>query len=420
MKTKKTLLGLAIMFSAISFGQVTTDPGTGNVGIGNSPTTAKLTVNASLANQTSPVDAISIKGPNSPDNENSAQNLSWNFTAAGTAIIRSYRGVSWDTYLQFLTNPNAGGAPKVRMHIGSEGYIGIGTTTPSVMTQIEKVASGIVDVFRLRNNYAGTNGSHGTSILLDGYYSQSKISSYEDPTLTKGGNLQLQTYNGSDVLNTGILLNRLGDVGIGTVTPTAKLEVSGDTKIDGNLYISSSNKLHFSTYGGGFYMGDLDWIRTYGDKNFYHNVGIMRTDGILQVGPNGDRLIVGINGNVGIGTTDPKNKLSVNGTIWAKEVKVTLIDAADYVFQKYYTGKSELKPDYVMPTLAEIENFTKANNHLPNVPSAKEIQEKGVSLGEMSNVLLQKVEELTLYIISQNKDIEELKAIVNTLKSQKQ
>jgi hypothetical protein len=56
-----------------------------------------------------------------------------------------------------------------------------------------------------------------------------------------------------------------------------------------------------------------------------------------------------------------------------------------------------------MPTLAEIESFTKLNNHLPNVPSAQEVQQKGLSLGEMSNLLLQKVEELTLYAIEQQR-----------------
>ena len=109
------------------------------------------------------------------------------------------------------------------------------------------------------------------------------------------------------------------------------------------------------------------------------------------------------NGNVGIGSTNPDQKLTVKGKIHAEEIIVDLSVPADYVFQKYYTGKSELKSDYVMPTLAEIESFTKKNNHLPNVPSAKEIQQNGLLLGEMSNVLLQKIEELTLYAIEQDK-----------------
>lgn len=109
------------------------------------------------------------------------------------------------------------------------------------------------------------------------------------------------------------------------------------------------------------------------------------------------------NGNVGIGTINPDAKLTVNGTIHATEVKVTQTVPADYVFQKYYTGKSELKPDYHLPTLSDVEKFTQVNHHLPNVPSAAEIKENGLLLGEISNILLQKIEELTLYAIEQQK-----------------
>lgn len=67
-----------------------------------------------------------------------------------------------------------------------------------------------------------------------------------------------------------------------------------------------------------------------------------------------------------------------------------------------------------MPTLVEVEKFTKENNHLPHVPSAQEIKEKGLQVGGMSNALLQKIEELTLYIIEQNKRIEALEAKVDS------
>jgi hypothetical protein len=103
--------------------------------------------------------------------------------------------------------------------------------------------------------------------------------------------------------------------------------------------------------------------------------------------------------NVGIGTTSPDSKLTVKGKIHAEEVKVDLAVPADYVFEKYYLGESSLKPDYILLTLSEVEKFIEVNHHLPNVPSAKEIKEKGLQLGGMSNLLLQKVEELTLYII---------------------
>ncbi len=111
-------------------------------------------------------------------------------------------------------------------------------------------------------------------------------------------------------------------------------------------------------------------------------------------------------GKVGIGTMNPKHRLDVNGTIHAREVKVDLSHSADYVFEKYYTGSSTLKADYSMPTLEEVETFTKENNHLPNIPSAKEIKAEGLHLKEMTNLLLQKIEELTLYTIEQEKRLD--------------
>lgn len=114
------------------------------------------------------------------------------------------------------------------------------------------------------------------------------------------------------------------------------------------------------------------------------------------------------NGNVGIGTANPDEKLTVNGKIHAKEVKIDLLIPADYVFHRYYKGMSELNPDYEMMSLEELEIYIKENYHLPNIPSANKIQEEGLKLGEMSNLLLEKIEELTLHIIEQNKRIEKL------------
>lgn len=124
-------------------------------------------------------------------------------------------------------------------------------------------------------------------------------------------------------------------------------------------------------------------------------------------------LIVSRTGRVGVGTALPDAKLTVNGDIHAKEVRVDLNIPADYVFEKYYTGASTLKSDYVMPTLEEVASFTKQNNHLPGVPSAKDIQEEGLKLKEMTNLLLQKIEELTLYTIEQEKRIKELESLIS-------
>jgi hypothetical protein len=129
------------------------------------------------------------------------------------------------------------------------------------------------------------------------------------------------------------------------------------------------------------------------------------------------RLSISPNGNVGIGTIIPDAKLTVNGDIHAQELRIDLlIPTADYVFEKYYTGYSTLKSDYKMPTLKEVEDYIKVNHHLEHIPSANEIKENGLKVGEMNNLLLQKVEEMTLYIIELNKKIDKQQEEINKLK----
>ncbi len=111
-------------------------------------------------------------------------------------------------------------------------------------------------------------------------------------------------------------------------------------------------------------------------------------------------------GKVGIGTTAPTTALTVKGTILATKIQILSDDeipASDYVF----------KEDYKLKTLNEVEEFVNENKHLPEVPSAKEFKENGYSVGEMDDILLRKIEELTLYIIDQQKEIDELKKQVS-------
>lgn len=108
------------------------------------------------------------------------------------------------------------------------------------------------------------------------------------------------------------------------------------------------------------------------------------------------------NSKLGIGTTNFTDgfdtySLSVNGNIRAKRVKV-YTTWADYVFEENYN----------LPTLQQVEDYIKAHGHLQDIPSAKDVEEKGIELGEMNKLLLQKIEELTLYTIELNKKVEEL------------
>jgi len=114
------------------------------------------------------------------------------------------------------------------------------------------------------------------------------------------------------------------------------------------------------------------------------------------------------NGNVGIGTTEPGTyKLAVEGKVGAREVEVRTGSWADFVFA----------PDYKLPSLGDVQRYIDQHGHLPDIPSEAEVIENGVPLGEMQKLLLQKIEELTLYTLdfqkqlqAQQEQIEKLKA----------
>lgn len=124
------------------------------------------------------------------------------------------------------------------------------------------------------------------------------------------------------------------------------------------------------------------------------------------------------NGQIGIGTETPDALLTVKGNIHTQEVLVDLKGAVapDYVFENYYEGNSKLNPSYEFLTLKEVEQFIERNHHLPGVPSALELEKKGISLKKMNLILLEKVEELTLYLIEQQKEIEALKETISSPK----
>jgi uncharacterized protein YaiE (UPF0345 family) len=189
-----------------------------------------------------------------------------------------------------------------------------------------------------------------------------------------------------------------GNVGVGTVAP--------------------AGRIHVSQPGGGAYQRNSDIViqrsdadNTTGKISFITNAGINGTRWEIvsdaDIGNdfgfsfNGSKTLqILASGNVGIGTTSPTEKLSVKGKIRAQEVIVETAGWSDYVFAD----------DYKLQSLSEVETQIKTNKHLPGVPSAQEVVEKGVSLGDMQAVLLAKIEELTLHQIAQEKQLNALKA----------
>lgn len=196
------------------------------------------------------------------------------------------------------------------------------------------------------------------------------------------------------------------------------LITTGDLKVNGNISGNQSQgALRIQTSYGTLDLGSMDanWAHIYTDRSklitnkplytingefsSYYN-----TDMKLQTYGTTRLTILNNNGFVGIGTNTPDHLLTVKGTIHAKEILVDYTGPlADYVFE----------PDYHLKSLREVETFIQKNKHLPEIPSAKEVKENGLSVAEMQNKLLQKIEELTLYVIEQQKEIDQLKGILD-------
>jgi hypothetical protein len=110
------------------------------------------------------------------------------------------------------------------------------------------------------------------------------------------------------------------------------------------------------------------------------------------------QVFINEQGSVGIGTLNPSEKLSVNGNIRAKKLIISQQSWSDYVFYKNY----KLRP------LNELEKFIQQYQHLPDIPSTKDVQSNGINVGDTQALLLKKIEELTLYIIEQEKNHQKL------------
>ncbi|MGQ7855248.1 hypothetical protein ACUN24_13520 [Pedobacter sp. WC2501] len=189
------------------------------------------------------------------------------------------------------------------------------------------------------------------------------------------------------------LIIEAANIGMGTNNPIGKLDVRGAAFIGTSDLLLGSN--------GSFIQIDQGNVsgNTYSQLRAFSNGGALTNNLILQ----------NSGGRVGIGTTNPSDMLTVAGKIGAREIKVSTNAGADFVFE----------PGYEIPDLKALEKFVKTHKHLPEIPTAKEMVENGVNLGELNIKLLQKVEELTLYLIEKDKKIDTLIKRVEALEDKR-
>ncbi|UGU18114.1 hypothetical protein LS482_09565 [Sinomicrobium kalidii] len=259
----------------------------------------------------------------------------------------------------------------------SSGSVGIGTTAPNTPLHLKSGIDNIL-TFQTSNDswlYTSWKDSSGTRKTWMGL------------------NNDLTSFNITVENNTDKILFRGGNVGIGTVNPMERLDVNGDIVIQGAGGANDSPLGALKFYNRSFLsVSVLAQIQARRGVNSHQkgDLAFYVKDGNALV----ESMRLTANGNLGVGTVNPGNwKLAINGKIRAREIKVET-GWSDFVFEK----------DYNLPTLEEVEQHIKEKGHLKDIPSTKEVEENGIFLGEMDAKLLQKIEELTLYIIELKKE----------------
>lgn len=262
-----------------------------------------------------------------------------------------------------------------RMFIdGTDGNIGIGTSTPNSKLHI------------LDGGEASLT-QHGYLLLGDINSANLVIDNNEIQARSNGNSntLFIQPSGNGDVSmdgNTFYMEAEDNRIGIGTSSPDVKLNVSGGTDVTPN----GGGYLQLGNNNGNNLAFDNNEIMAR-NNNAGSDLHIQREEGNL--------LLCGQTGRVGIGvqtsaTLPSGYLLAVDGGILAEEVVVTLSsDWPDYVFEK----------DYPLMSIPELAKSIQENGHLPGIPSANEMEKNGQSLGQIQHLMMEKIEELSLYII---------------------
>ncbi len=302
-------------------------------------------------------------------------------------------------YLAHGTSPHAS---LLGMHILSSGNVGIGTINPLGKLQIKGSAG---EQSQGQIHLVG-NGETGPGDAYISFYEGSEVNSKWSLGVKDNDNAFSISHGLTmDAAPKMVIKDVTGYVGIGTSNPLGKLQIqgTGGEQSQGQIHVVGNSESGPGDAYISFYEGS--------EPNSKWSVGVKDNGNAFSIshGLTMDAapkmVITDVTGNVGIGTSNPGSyKLAVKGKIRAEEIKVET-GWADYVF----------KEDYDLPTLEEVEKHIQEKGHLINIPSSKEVEENGIQLGEMNKLLLEKIEELTLYTIKQQQETQLLKERLKVL-----
>ena len=377
---------LALLLLTKGMGQVTwsgTTPGNihytlGNVGIGTANPQALLDVSGQLRlGKTGLGGRIDFARPEDGSIQGS---LGW----SSDGIFRQYFAGGGSSYriASYLNNQ-----VKDLVTVLNNGNVGIGTSTPRGVFD----AGSPGDIYLVNDPNSGDGAQ---SIFLPGHiyiapHGNSNISYLQARRQDNSGStsLRIRTWNAGNLIDAMHVASD-GKVGIGTTAPQALLHINS-SQVYPRYLIQSTNPNGKPGYTINEINGNEGWTWHYDMPGGF--TGFFK-------GGFGNTMVISNSGNVGIGTEIPTSKLTVAGDIHSRKVKVTISAGADFVFED----------DYDLKKLDDLQKFIQQHKHLPEIPSAKEMVSNGVELGEMNIKLLQKIEELTLYILEQNRKIEKL------------